>query len=444
MAQVFISHSSADKEHAKAVVKYLENRGISCWASFRNIPPGVNFADVIPPAIRECPAFVILISRNSVASREVAKELNLAARRAGSTGKLILPLMLEDIVLPDNFDYHLADIQNYRHYASPDAALESIWQELRKTLPNEEYIPLMSESNADDCRQIADNQFREGNFESAAKWYRQAVELMLQQLNHAIPQPTINPEVEEWFQRGLSYFDTGDYKNAVAWYLKAAEQGHPIAQDHLGRCYQNGFGVTRDAKAAVTWYQKAADIGYADAQYHLGCLYYFSQYISKPPKFWLMFAAAQGHVDAQFELAKHLYSDPKVSTIWFHRAAVNGHAEAQYTLALRYQSGIGTAQNTEAAIFWYHRAAEQEYTQAQIALGYLYESGYIVAQDLNVAFAWFYRAAKNGDSLGQYQVAAYYEYGNGVEQNLEEAKKWYQTAYENGKIDAQLSLERLK
>ncbi len=46
---------------------------------------------------------------------------------------------------------------------------------------------------------------------------------------------------------------------AVAWYTKAAEQGLRKSMRALGRCYEQGIGVTADADQAMQWYQKAVD-----------------------------------------------------------------------------------------------------------------------------------------------------------------------------------------
>jgi len=64
-----------------------------------------------------------------------------------------------------------------------------------------------------------------------------------------------------------------DYKQAVNWYTKAAQQGHAEAQSNLGFMYSNGRGVTRDYKQAVNWYTKAAEQGDTVAQYNLGVMY---------------------------------------------------------------------------------------------------------------------------------------------------------------------------
>ena len=45
------------------------------------------------------------------------------------------------------------------------------------------------------------------------------------------------------------------------------------AQYYLGRCYENGTGVTRDLVQAAQWYQKAARQGQRDAQFALAACY---------------------------------------------------------------------------------------------------------------------------------------------------------------------------
>ncbi|MFN8922219.1 MAG: tetratricopeptide repeat protein, partial [Sphingobacteriia bacterium] len=49
-----------------------------------------------------------------------------------------------------------------------------------------------------------------------------------------------------------------------------AEQGDADAQHTLGRMYATGEGVLQDYKQAVYWSQKAAEQGNTKAQYNLG------------------------------------------------------------------------------------------------------------------------------------------------------------------------------
>ena len=69
--------------------------------------------------------------------------------------------------------------------------------------------------------------------------------------------------------RGVSQ----NYKEAVRWYRKAAEQGVAEAQTSLGSMYITGQGTTKNDRKAVKWYRKAAEQGYAEAQSNLGLMY---------------------------------------------------------------------------------------------------------------------------------------------------------------------------
>jgi hypothetical protein len=63
-----------------------------------------------------------------------------------------------------------------------------------------------------------------------------------------------------------------DYQ-AANWFRRAAEQGEPAAQLHLGNMYAEGQGVPQDSREAAVWYRRSADQGFAQAQYNLGLWY---------------------------------------------------------------------------------------------------------------------------------------------------------------------------
>lgn len=90
----------------------------------------------------------------------------------------------------------------------------------------------------------------------------------------ATPQPTAQ-EAEAAYQRGLAYARSNppEYFNAVIWYSRAAELGHPAAQNDLGRAYHYGLGVPRDYAEAMRRYRLAAAQGGGLAQNNLGVLY---------------------------------------------------------------------------------------------------------------------------------------------------------------------------
>ena len=109
---------------------------------------------------------------------------------------------------------------------------------------------------------------------------------------------------------GFMYFMgqgvTQDYKQAVEWYRKAAEQGHANAQCSLGFMYFMGQGVTQDYKQAAEWTRKSAEQGYPMAQYNLGYMYESGQGVTKDlsqAKEWYRKAAARGYDAAKEALA---------------------------------------------------------------------------------------------------------------------------------------------
>ena len=92
---------------------------------------------------------------------------------------------------------------------------------------------------------------------------------------------------------------------AAAWYRKAADQDHLVAQLNLGLLYDNGQGVRQDHVEAAAWYRKAAEQGNADAQFNLGGLYNDGQGVRKSyarAAAWYEKAAGQGHAYAQHNL----------------------------------------------------------------------------------------------------------------------------------------------
>ena len=66
---VFVAYSSKDSEKAYALVEYLEERGLNCFISMRNLPKGVNaeryYEERLEQAIDNCQVFLFVSSKNS-------------------------------------------------------------------------------------------------------------------------------------------------------------------------------------------------------------------------------------------------------------------------------------------------------------------------------------------------------------------------------------------
>ena len=122
MHSIFISYSSKDQAQAETVRDILEKNHLSCWMAPRDIPGGSNYTKEIPIAIRGCQVFVLILSQNSQSSHWVLKELDAAV----NCGKVILPFMLEDCQLNDEFNFLLTGAQRYAAYQKKAEALEAL------------------------------------------------------------------------------------------------------------------------------------------------------------------------------------------------------------------------------------------------------------------------------------------------------------------------------
>lgn len=58
---------------------------------------------------------------------------------------------------------------------------------------------------------------------------------------------------------GYDAYTRGDFSEAAARFLEAAENGNVTAQDSLGVMYANGEGVPRNYALALMWFEIASD-----------------------------------------------------------------------------------------------------------------------------------------------------------------------------------------
>lgn len=150
---------------------------------------------------------------------------------------------------------------------------------------------------------------------------------------------------EAEFQYGLCLYKEYRLKDAIYWFIKAADKGHANALSYLGTCYQYGKGVQKNDRKATEYYQKAAKE--------------------------------------------------------FRKAAERGDANAQFNLGECYSLGLGVSKNDVEATEWYAKAAEQGHARAQCYLGECYFYGKGKPKDEKKAIEWYSKAAKQGDGLAQ-------------------------------------------
>ena len=121
---LFISHSSADAETARALVTDFENRGITCWIAPRDIPMGSSYQGEIVSAIERCRAVLLLFSGATNSSEHVLREVELAAQGR----KAIYPLRIDGAEPAGGLRYMLANKQWVERKALGNRLIDTVEQ----------------------------------------------------------------------------------------------------------------------------------------------------------------------------------------------------------------------------------------------------------------------------------------------------------------------------
>ncbi len=107
MSKVFISYNRDDHAFVDRLTEDLAESGHEVWIDRKDISAGSGRRQSISQAIRSCRAFVLVLSRKSVAATNVIKELSIADTHR----RYIVPLLIDDVEIPPEMEYQLADLQ---------------------------------------------------------------------------------------------------------------------------------------------------------------------------------------------------------------------------------------------------------------------------------------------------------------------------------------------
>jgi TPR repeat protein len=109
----------------------------------------------------------------------------------------------------------------------------------------------------------------------------------------------------------------------------------------MGTAYDEGLGVPVDPPLAAAWFHRAADLGHLLAEHNLGNAY------------------ADGRGVPQSD---------SMAIYWWRRPAEAGDAVPQFRLARMYEDGRGSPKDPQLALQWYRRSAGRGYAPAREAL----------------------------------------------------------------------------
>ena len=127
---VFISYKVEEFDQALWVKNHLEENGISCWMAPMSIRGGMSYAQEIPKAIADSSIFVLILSEKAQASKWVPRELDQAI----NCGKVILPFVLEDCPLRNDFSFYLTNVQRYDAFRDMEGTMQRMTRDIQKML----------------------------------------------------------------------------------------------------------------------------------------------------------------------------------------------------------------------------------------------------------------------------------------------------------------------
>ena len=234
--------------------------------------------------------------------------------------------------------------------------------------------------------------------------------------------------------------------------LQKAINGDPQSQMTIARCRMKGTnGIPKDENDALWWVEQAARQNDVAAQLQMGMEIWSSQMGYNPPSIsyeWLVQAAENGSVQAQFELGKislmgnkWIQKNETYAAQWFYAAARNGHPEAQYILSSRVFRKQTAIISFTQALELLSASAQAGYPKAQFYYAQFLESGALrVPKDVGVAMKLYYASAKQGLLDGQYTISMRVLAGTCTLINTAEAIHLLTNAAEKGYAKAQCEL----
>ena len=93
--ELFLSHASADHKFVDKVASFLRKEGIRVWYSRHHLVGADRWHDEIGRALRRCDWFLVVVSRKSVRSMWVRREVMFALKQRRFQNRMI-PLLYQD------------------------------------------------------------------------------------------------------------------------------------------------------------------------------------------------------------------------------------------------------------------------------------------------------------------------------------------------------------
>jgi hypothetical protein len=233
MTMLFVSYAHDNKDVVQPLATELQGLGFDVWIDTR-LKGGTLWSPEIVRAITNCDFFVLFVSSNSAKSDSVRREVDLAYKK----GSKIIPVRIEKVNIPPEWDYQLAGIQ-WIEYEEPDwksrllvAIGKSSVQPAKAeekgigaiSINNNEYLPSTEPAIIAKIEHMSDNgRLLEQQKDALTEIFRKATIPDMEE-EKMTPQEMDPVEVDELYQK-TSY--------AVAYYLSSLTEQQPALYNPL-------------------------------------------------------------------------------------------------------------------------------------------------------------------------------------------------------------------
>lgn len=414
---IFISYSHKDSKIIAPIIEFLKMKNVDVWFDER-LSSGVEWNEELGQAIVNCSAFIVFLSNNSIKSKFVKMELELAI----GLDKQIYPIFIESCILTPGLQLQLCGKQSiYKQDISESKFYDVINSSIIVNYSKN------SDSKIPDKNSLDNDMFKAIQYLNS-KEPAKGIELLTEMAykGNALAKTKL----------GSCYYEgTGvakDLISALHWYKLAAEQGEKTAIIKLANMYLIGQGVGLDIGIAIDYFKAAARLGDTETIVKLANWYKNGKYLiadmKKAAEYYLK-AAKNNDAYSQYQIGmmylngEGVNKDLNAAFDWLSKSASNEYIEGYYETANCYMYGHGVKKDVNKAISLYIRACDLNHIKSLTTLADIYLNGKAVTQNQEKAFLLYTRAANEDDSYGKYKLALCYYYGLGTGINYEQAFK---------------------
>jgi hypothetical protein len=168
LSSIFLSHTHADKQFARKLAKDLRKSGHAVWLDEAEINVGDSLIEKIREALDQVDYVAAILSPDSVKSKWVTRELDIASNREIDEKRVVvLPLLIKKVELPGFLKGKL-----YGDFTDPDRYDEKFSLLLRSLGPAAQAITTDSSERAALLEQLAAAEARAAKHQEALAAHR--------------------------------------------------------------------------------------------------------------------------------------------------------------------------------------------------------------------------------------------------------------------------------